>query len=272
MDLRVTVDPDLPEQLNEPVVAFGCFKGYHAGLAIYEPVGIGSALSRLYIDLICGRPLPLTFFTRSVQNLEAAVAASLFLDRDLLLHPKAAELVGAVELVTQLREGGLAHVERDLARLLLLVDGYLCASPTTRQEQGRKLGQVVQWLRDYALEGRLPALPREAEPPTILDRGTNGFVLATAVGSLPDAVIELYRQGHLRGLVLQRAEGARERALAFRKSPHVRFDLRAAAAHLNSVEPALGGGRWTEEHFLLASPREGTVIPRSDLIETFLRV
>jgi hypothetical protein len=273
VDIRVTVDPDLPELLNEPVVAFGYFKGFHAGLTIYEPVGLGSALSRLYIDLICGKSLPLTFFTRSVQHLEAIIAASLFLDRELVLHPKAAELVSAVELVTQLREGGLAHVERDLGRLLLLIDGYLCSAPMTREEQGRKLGEVVQWLRNYALEGRLPALPRESEPPTILDRGTNGFVLATASGSLVDAVVELYRQGHLRGLVLQPLEAGRERVLAFRKSPHVRFDLQTAQTHLNAVEAALGQpGRWSDERFLLASPKEGTLIPRRDLIETFLRV
>jgi hypothetical protein len=273
VDLRVTVDPDLPELLNEPVVAFGRFRGFHAGLTIYGPDGIGSALSRLYIDLICGRPLPLTLFTRSVQSLEAVVAASLFLDRELLLHPKAAELVTAVELVTQLREGGLAHVDRDLARLLLLVDGYL-APPSTKAEQGRRLGQVVEWLRGYALDGGLPALSREPEPPTILDRGTNGFVLATSAGHLAEAVVELYRQGHLRGVVFHPLEDGRERVLAFRKSPHVRFDLKAAAAHLNAVETALQrqSGRWADERFLLTGPREGTTIPRHDLIETFLRV
>lgn len=274
MDLRVTIDPDLPTQLNEAVVAFGPFKGTCAGLTVYAPDGPGSQLSRLYVDLICGRPLPLTFFTRSAQNLATVVAASLFLDRELCLHPMSASLVSAVELATQLREGGLAHVDRDLARLFLLVDGYFCAAPLSREEQGRRLGQVVEWLRGYVLAGEFPALPRVAEPPTVIDRGTNGFVLATATGRLVDAVIELYRQGHLRGAVFHPLESGRERALAFRKSPYVRFDLAAAGCHLNAVETGLQRqpGRWKEEGFLLMGPPEGTTIPRQALVATFLRV
>jgi len=273
VDLRVTVDPELPELLNEPVVAYGRFRGSHAGLVIYDPEA-GSALARLYVDLICGRALPLGFFARSLGTLDTVAAASLFLDRELVLHPKAAELVSAIELAGHLREGGLAHVERDLARLLLLIDGYLCAALPGKEEQGRRLGQVVEWLHRYVIHGSLPALPRAAEPPTVLDRGTNGFVLATATGRLADAVIELYRQGHLRGVVFHPLGGGRERVLAFRKSPYVRFDLQAAQAHLNGVEAALQrqGGRWDVERLLLMGPREGTTIPRRDLIETFLRV
>lgn len=275
VEFRVTIDPALPAKLDEAVVAFGRFEGARAGLAVYDPSSQGAAaLTRLYVDLICGRPLPLTFFARTVETLETAVAVALFLDRELALHPKAAEVVSAVELVTQLREGGLAHVDRDLARLLVLIDGYLSGGRAGREEQGRKIGRVVQWLREYVLEGKLPALPVEQAPPAILDRGTNGFVLAdAAAGSLVDAVIELYREGHLRGVVFQALAEGRERVLAFRKSPYVRFDLRAAAAHLNTVETRLRcGGWWTEEHFLLAGPRDGTAIPRRDLIETFLRV
>jgi hypothetical protein len=273
VDLRVTVDPDLPELLNEPVVAFGSFTGSCAGLTVYAPGGPGSPLSRLYVDLICGRSLPLTFVARSAQNLATVVAASLFLDRELCLHPMAAALVSAVELATQLQEGGLAHVDRDLARLFLLVDGYFCAAPMNREEQGRRLGQVVEWLRGYVLHGTLPALPRPAEPPTIIDRGTNGFVLATGTGRLVDAVIELYRQGHLRGVVFHRLESGREMVLAFRKSPYVRFDLQAAEVHLNAAEASLGHpGGWKLNRFLLAGPETGTAVSREDVIQTFLRV
>lgn len=273
MDLRVTVDPDLPTELDEPAVAFGPFQGSHAGLVIYAPSPGASSLSRLYVDLICGRPLPLTFLTRSAQNIETVVAVSLFLDRELCLHPKAASLVSAVELASQLQEGGLAHVDRDLARLFVFIDGYLCGSHVDKVEQGRRLQQAVCWLRDYVLSGGLPSLPRAGEPPTVLDRGTNGFVVATAGPRLVDAVIDLYREGHLRGVVFSSTETGRERVLAFKKSSYVRFDLQAAEAHLNSVEGTLGQpARWKANRFLLSSPPKGTSITREDLIQTFLRV
>lgn len=274
MDFRVTVDPDLPTVLNEPAVAFGLFQGTRAGLIVYAPGPGASPLSRLYVDLICGRPMPVTFLTRSAQTLETIVAVSLFLDRELTLHPKTAALVSAVELASWLQEGGLAHVDRDLARLLVLIDGYLCAPQLEKSEQGRRLQQVVSWLRSYVLSGALPSLPREAEPPTLLDRGTNGFVLATTTGPrLVDAVIEIYRQGHLRGVIFNPVVGGLERVVAFRKSPYVRFDLQAAETHLNSVESTLGHrARWKLDRFLLMGPPKGTAIPRQDLIQTFLRV
>lgn len=273
MEIRVTVDPDLPTTLTEPVVAWGKFEGTRAGLTIYGPGQGATALSRLYVDLICGRPLPVTFFTRAVRDLETVVATSLFLDRVLCLNPWASTLVSSVELATHLQEGGLAHVERDLARLLVFVESYVKAPVVDRAEQGRKLQQVVTWLRAYADRGELPSVSRPQEPPTVLDRGTNGFVLATATGSLVDAVVELYRSGNLRGVVFSPLESGVERVLAFKKSPYVRFDLQAAAAHLNSIEPSAGqSGSWKVDRFLLASPSKGTRIPRDILVQTFLRV
>lgn len=273
MDLRVTVDPDLPSALSEPVVAFGPFEGTRAGLVIYAPGSGASALSRLYVDLICGRPMPLTLVTRSAQRLETAVAIALFLDRELCLHPKAAGLVSAVELASQLQEGGLAHVDRDMARLFVLIEVYLCGQRMDKAEQGRRLQQVVSWLREHILVGTLPSLPRTPEPPIVLDRGTNGFVLATTTGArLVDAVIELYREGHLRGVVFGPTDHG-DRVLAFRKSPYVRFDLHAAETHLNAAEARLGqSGRWKLERLLLAGPLGGTRIPRQALIDAFLRV
>lgn len=272
MELRVTVDPDLPKVLTEPAVGFGPFESTRAGVVVYGPAPGATALSRLYVDLICGRPLPLTFVTRSVGTLETVVAAALFLDRELCLHPGTAGLVAAVELASQLQEGGLAHVGRDLARLFLLIDGYLCSRQADKAEQGRRLEQAVGWLRGYVLEGSLPSLPRAPEPPSILDRGTNGFVLATTGASLVDAVVELYRLGHLRGVVFRPTAGG-DRVLAFRKSPHVRFDLQGAEAHLNAAEARMGAlRRWKLERFLLAGPPQGTLIRRQDLIDTFLRV
>jgi hypothetical protein len=273
VDIRVTVDPGLPKVLTEPVVAWGAFEGTCAGLAVYSRGSGASALSRLDVDLICGRPLPLTFVTREVRDLETVVAMSLFLDRSLCLHPLASTLVSAVELATHLQEGGLAHVERDLARLLVFLEGYVAAPVMNRAEEGRKVQQVVTWLRAYAEEGTLPSFSRAQEPPTVLDRGTNGFVLATTSGGLVDSVVELYRAGHLRGIVFSTLGNGLERALAFKKSPYVRFDLQAAEHHLNAVEASLGQpGRWKLDRFLLAGPVKGTHIPRADLIQTFLRV
>lgn len=272
MELHVTVDPDLPAVLTEPAVGFGSFESARAGVVIYGPGPAGTPLARLYADLICGRPLPLTFVTRAVANLETVVAVALFLDRELCLHPGAAGLVAAVELASQLQEGGLAHVDRDLARLFLLIDGYLCLQQADKAEQGRRLQQAVGWLRGYLLEGSLPSLPRAPDPPAVLDVGTNGFVLATASGRLVDAVTELYRAGHLRGVVF-RPTARGDHVLAFRKSPYVRFDLQAAEAYLNAAEARVGRhGRWNLERFLLAGPAEGSGVTRQDLIDTFLRV
>ena len=245
-----------------------------AGQVVYAPGAGPSQLSRLYVDLICGRPMPLTFVTRDVRTVETVVAAALFLDRELCLHPGAAGLVTAVELASQLQEGGLAHLDRDLARLFVLIDGYLCSGPALGQaEQGRRLHQAVTWLRGYVLNRALPSLPRPGEPPIVLDRGTNGFVLAsTTCAHLVDAVIELYREGHLRGVVFSSTDSG-DRVVAFRKSAFVRFDLQTAEAHLNAAEARVGhGGRWRLHRFLLASPPDGTRIPRRDLIDTFLRV
>lgn len=273
MDIRVTVDPDLPTTLTEPVVAWGAFEGTCAGLTVYGPGPGATALSRLYVDLICGRPLPLTFLTRSARDLETVAATSLFLDRWLCLHPWASTLVSAVELATHLHEGGLAHVGRDLARLLVFVDSYVKAPLGKREEQGVRLQQVMTWFRGYAERGELPSLSRAPEPPTLLDRGTNGFVLATAAGSLVDAVIELYRGGHLRGVVFSAVGAGVDRVLAFKKSPYIRFDLQAAAAHLNSIEPTAGtSGPWKVDRLLLAGPPRGSRIPREIMIQTFLRV
>lgn len=273
MELRVTVDPDLPKLLTEPVVAWGEFEGTCHGLSIYAPGPGPSPLSRLFVDLICGRPLPLTLVTRSLRDLPTLVAMSLFMDRTLCLHPMASIVVSAVELATHLQEGGLAHVDRDLARLIVFLESYITTPAINRAEEGRRMRQVVTWLRAYAERGELPSFPRSEELPTVVDRGTHGFVLATAAGSLVDAVIELYRGGYLRGVVFAALGNGRERVLAFRKSSYVRFDLQAAEHHLNAVEASQGQPRgWKVDRFLLSGPSKGTSIARADLIETFLRV
>lgn len=264
LNFLVTIDPTLPLVLDQAILAFGPFEAKHEGALVYSQEA-HEALSCFYVDLLCGRPIPLHFAAREVQEVSTIVALALFLDRQVVLSPKMPGLLASVNLWETLGEVGLAHIDRDLARLFLLLKAYL-AEKTSRQQAGQKLANVVGWVRDWLLEDRLPALPKEPPPPQILDRGTNGFVVAlTTPTFLVHGMIELYRQGHLRG-VLYAPSQDKTHVLAFRK-PCLHFDLAKARSQLNAAE-----GGWELQRYCLRSPAKGSLLPRDTLTEVFVRV
>jgi len=264
LSLHVAIDSQLPIELEFPAVAFGSFVSKHPGVIVYDETPESSPLARFYIDLISGRPLPLQYVTRQVDSIASVVSVVLHMDRASALHPRMHSLVTSVELVSAMKEAGMAHIDRDLSRLLLFIDQYLFEQPATKQVLEERLPLVIDWLRGWVFEERLPSLPAEPPPPRVLDYGTNGFVVAE--GSRPNEdVVELYRMGYLRGVLY-----SRDHVLAFRKSRHLQFDLAKAAGMLNAVARELGQPEnWVVEGLFL---RGTSQLSREKLTEVFLRI
>lgn len=267
LHFQVVIDPDLGPDI-ENAVALGEFRS-PKGTAV---VILDSSLASFYRDLLLGRPLPLTLVTRKVDSVGKVLVITLFLHRDLAIHPKVFSLVAAANLVDQLQLVGLAHIDPALARFFQFLMSYLPPS-LGKPELEKRLVTVVSWVRDHLLEDRFPALPPVQEPPRILDIGTNGFVLAECRGSLEEGWIELYRQGYLRGLLFGPNLGGRRKVLAARKSPFLAFDLRKAADILNEAESAMGEPPgWVTDGIWLEGPPEGTLLLVSALTQVLIRV
>lgn len=268
LKFHVVLDPAIDSQV-EGVVAFGDFEP-KGDAAIYPEDGILA----FHRDLILGRALPLVFVTRRLSNLGVMTAITLFLYRDLALHPNLPGFLYGVELADRYGVSGLSHLDRDLSRFFRLVRGVVAAAKG-KQAQKIALDTVVGWIREYVLEGLIPGLPPEAPPPRVLERGTDGFVLATSEGDLDWAWEELFRMGHLRGLL---AAPLRERQdhwiyLGARKSPFLMMDLIKAAEILNQGEEQLGDeNRWHSDGMWLFGPKEGTLLPPSAVVGILTRV
>lgn len=266
--LQVVLDKEL-ESLIEGVVAFGDFKpkGDNPFTAIYSVDGAHS----FYSDLILGRPLPLVLVIRNVETMGVLLSVALFLHRELALNPAIPGMLAAVNLMDTHGVRGLAHVDRDLAKFLKFVRAYLVNYTGKVQEA---LGTAVGFLRSYLLEGRIPALPPEPEPPRPVHLGTDGFVFAT--GTHPDLFTgweELYREGFLRGVLMHQKGEDRWHVLAARKSPYLSFDLQKAASLLNEAEAAMGEPQgWQTDEYWLQGPEDGTLILPSVLLQVFLRI
>ena len=234
---EVVIDPKLGFGVRD-AVAFGEF-----GLTEDNEIGVvypENGVAFFFTDLIQGRPLPLTLVTRGVHSVGQLVAVALFLHRDLAIHPRMPAMVTAAALVEQLGHGGLAHIDRDLARFFQFLREYL-PPKLTREEQQQKLQTAVVWIRQYVLEETLPGLGPEAAPPRVIDWGTDGFVVAEMPDRrLEEGWIELYRQGYLRGVLFGPERHQGRLVLAARKSTYVSFDLVRAATILNEAEQAMG--------------------------------
>lgn len=272
IQLEFSVVPDHPKAITEPLVALGDFEARHAGAVVYKSHTGASMVSSLWGDLILGRPLPTKLILRKVESVEQLLCLALFMDRELALHPKVPTLVSAVELVKSLGPVGLAHIEPDLARLLIFLDSYVFGGNPNRKELSRRLQQSLGWVRDYALENRLPSLPRQSDPPKVLDRGTNGFVVAEArKGKFFEALIDVYRMGFLRGLLFSPEGEGPYCAMAFKKSAFLQFDLQTAVSKLNQAESQVGRpASWVLEERLLYN--ESTLMPRDLVLQVLLRV
>lgn len=271
LEFKVLIDSSLGREC-QGVVAFGDFEVPEDDLgAAYSG---DRAVSGFYLDLVMGRPLPLTFVTREVSQVGTLVAVALFLHRDLALAPAMASVIAAAELVDRFKLVGLAHVEPDLARFFRLVTKYLPGG-LARREQQERLATAVGWVRDYVRSGVLPALPHEPPPPKVLDRGTNGFVLAESPSwaQLDLGWVELFRQGYLRGLLLGAERDERIVAMAARKSSFLAYDLKQAQEILNEAERAMGEPpEWALHDNWLHSPPNGTLMRPDTLIQVMLHV
>ena len=268
LEFKVVVDKDLGRKV-EGVVAFGDFvtEDSTGRTAIYQV----NEVSEFFRDLILGRPLPLVFVTRDLENLSVILGVTLFLHRDLAIQPIVPSLLTSFGLADAYGVPGQAHVDRDLSRFLKFLRVYV-GSAKGKKGQQEALTSAVSWIRAYILEGSLPALPTEPDPPRIIEQGTDGFVFATTKGNLSAGWEELYRQGFLRGVLLtQNAD--RWKVLAARKSAFLALDLTKAADALNEAEAAMGEpSDWVTDGIWLLSPENGTLIPPSTILQVFLRV
>lgn len=265
----LVLDKDAPTRLQGAAVGFGDLQ-IEEGATFPKEGG----LRLFYHDLIMGRPFPLTFVTLGIDTLESIVAVSLFLHRELAIHPETPKLVVAAEMVDRFGHAGLAHVDRDLGRFFQFLTDFLPPG-LSRKDQESRLPSAIGWVRQYVLEGVLPALPAEAPGPRILDRGTNGFVVAEAPvkSRLDDVWVELFRQGFLRGVAFGSAGRDRRKVLAARKSTFLSFDLAKAADIFNEAERRMGEfPGWTADELWLAGPEEGTLLLPTMLIEVLVRV
>lgn len=238
--------------------------------------GAGSDLKlrRFYEDLIMGRPYPLVLATRGIPDLQTVLAICLFLHRDLAINPATPNLVVAAELADAYENAGLAHIDYDLGRFYRFVKRFL-PPDLSKKELESRLVSVVTWVRQYVLEGRLPAMPGEPPSPRIMDRGTNGFVVAEAPAKsrLDEVWVELFRQGFLRGVVFGAASGDRRQVLIARKSAFLTFDLARAAGIFNEAEQAMGElPGWEATELWLSGPPEGTLLLPSWVIAVLVRV
>lgn len=271
LEFKVLIDPSLDRKC-QGVVAFGDFEVPDGDVgAVYSGE---TAVSAFYQDLVMGRPFPLTFVTREVKKVGTLVAVALFLHRDLALHPATIGLVASAEMVDRFKLVGLAHVEPDLARFFRLLTGYLPGG-LARKEQQERLATAVGWVRDYIRAGALPALPHDPPPPKVIDRGTNGFVLAESPSwaQLQLGWVDLFRQGYLRGLLLGATRDERVVAMAAKKSPFLSFDLRQAQEILNEAERAMGEpAEWEMSDIWLHSPRNGTLMHPETILQVMLHI
>lgn len=262
---QVIIDAKLDRNADN-VLAFGTFEVTNG--TAYPDDG----LQAFYEDLLLGKSFPLTFITRGLHSIGKLVAVAFFLQRELVLMPRASSLVMAASLTDRLGIAGLAHIDRDLAGFFRFVEAYLPPG-LSRKEQQERIGVAVEWIRQYLQEDRFPSTPREPPPPRVLDVGTGGFVVAESVVAVEAAWIELFRRGYLKGIVVTPAVDGRRKALVARKSAVVAFDLPKALAIFNEAEGAMGEPQeWGADELWLRGPKRGTLVPLENLLEVLVRV
>jgi hypothetical protein len=239
----------------------------------FGPIAPG-ALTRFFEDLLLGRPMPLTFAVRQIGDVDTVMAAALFMRRDLVTHPKAPGMVAGIDLVHRYGLTCLGHLDSDLGRFLGFLRGYL-AKTLGKKETGTRLAQAIDWISGYMHNGTLPHSGVGWPSVRVVDRGTNGFVLAETDGSLLEGWVELYREGFLQGVLVGPVNGeSRRKVVASKKSLFIPLDLGKAASILNEMERAMGElPEWRVEGALwLHGSDDGTLILLRHLMEVLLRV
>lgn len=274
-DLQLFVDPAAPSSVPD-ALTFETGATRHEvidpTLWAYEHHGedFGSAdpgaLTCLFEDLALGRPTPARMVVRGIGDADTLLAITLFLHRDLVVRPETMRLVAQVDFLHRQGFQVMGHLDTDVARFIRLLRAQFRDNLPARERDAR-IQKAVGWIREYLLEGRLPALGAPFPVPRILDTGPGGFVVAETDGSLPEGWVELYRQGHIRGVLFGPRKGTLLPALVSRKSAFVPLDLHLAAYRLNESEVVLGGSpRWLLEGDWLWSPPEGSLIRANAIV------
>lgn len=281
IEFNAKIDPDLPSVVPDAVSFETGATRSQAGdpaLFVYEHHGqeFGKAdpgaLTSFFEDLILGRPLPLTFATHRIRDIDTIFAMALFFDRSLAIHPAMPGIVAAVDLVHRRGTPMLGHIDADLGRFFRVLRSYFPEDGLPKRELGERVTKVIGWIADF-LDGRPPSLGAPWPSVRIIDVGTNGFVLAETPGSLPSGWIELYRRGFLRGLLVGPDRDSRRAVLAAKKSAFVDFDLTKAASIFNEAEQASGElPGWRADRLWLWGPDEGTLLRVSEMLEVLQRV
>lgn len=226
------------------------------------------ALSSFHEDVILGRPMPTKFACRTLNGPDTLVAIALFLHRDLATHPSFPGVVASVDLAHRRGPQGLAHIDPELASLLL----HILDNSTPKNESAR-LSDGVRWIYEFVNQYGTPP-GRSIPQPQIKDAGSRGFVVAELTrGALVPGWVRLYQMGYLRGFLVGPERDGRRPVVASRKSVFVDFNLVRAASIFNEVEAAMGQApEWRADELWLYSPSKGTALSVEDLKEVFLRV
>lgn len=265
LQFHVVIDSSVPS--NGDVVYF------RAGVLASDTVASYEDVDGFYQELISGRPLPMTFWTPAVHDEWTLVALALFLHRDLAIQPSVPSLLALRPFLTAFPVWGGAHVDRDLGRFLGFLRAFV-PQGLTQQDMGDRVGSAVGWIRSYLLDGTLPQMPDSFKGVRVLDRGSNGFVLAESLGQdLEGDWVELFRLGHLRGLLLgQPSERSRPMLIA-RKTPWATLNLEQAESALNELEIAMGGDpEWAIDGDRIKSPSAGSILAVSHVLAVLTRV
>jgi hypothetical protein len=234
------------------------------------------ALPSFYEDLILGRPMPLTLATTALHDIDTLTAIALFLHRDLATHPATTGFVYTVDFVHRLGFQALAHIETDLARFITVLRNQFPENGLSQSQLSERITTSVGWIREYIHHGTFPTLGVAPNSDVrVIDIGTTGFVLANTKGNLWDGWAELYRRGHLRGVLVREHTEDRRQVLVARKSLWVPFNLTTASRVLNEMETAMGElpeWRTTSDELWLEGPPEGTLILLQHLMAVLIRV
>lgn len=282
MYLNVRIEKDLPS-IVEGAVSFetGASKAQVASEVAYEHHGPDfttddrGALPAFYEDLILGRPMPTVFATPRIQDIDTIMAITLFLHRDLATHPATPALVYTVDFVHRLGIAALPHLDDKLARFLSAMRAYFPEKGLSQRETSNRLQTAIGWLRQYIYEGTFAFVGKIPEVHVRgLDFGTNGFVVAEGHGPLLDGWIELYRLGHLRGLLVGPPQNDHRQVLIARKSLFLPLNLEAACRIFNQMEAAMGEPpEWqVVDDLWLESPKGGTILLIQDMTKVLIRV
>jgi hypothetical protein len=276
IEFSVSLDPNAPSCLDDAVT-------FETGASIqqvrdpatfaYNHHGPGfldvypGALTVFFEDLVLGRPLPVKFVAHRIDGMDTVVAMALFMHRELAIEPRTPGFVAQIDFLHRRGLTVVGHVDRDVEQMVVLLN------EGPEKDDAEWLQRAIGWVREYLLTGTVPGTVRPT-PVRIIDRGTNGFVVATSPSpSLLRAWIELYRQGFLRGVVLGDDQNGRRHVLVSRKSAYVELDLMKVAAILNEMEAAMGETPgWAGDGLWLASPPHGTFLLPEHLLQVLIRV